>query len=305
MITLTDTAAVKVKELLEAEGDPDLALRVAVRPGGCSGFSYEMFFDGDVAADDEKATFGTPTQPSTSSSTRRRRRCSRAPRSTTRTASIRPASRSPTPTPAAPAVAGPASADQAGSGEERVEPLVELALVPDRRRCGPSRRRPCDQIEHRLVLQAERVDGRRHRGGSVVGVDVGMHHHDRVAEPLVGLDQELETPARTCPSGSAPACRSCTRPACPKQCLGQRHVVQRARVRRQRAIRLDAAVVVDGRRVERRQRRADVRHGHLGRVGDAGTRRRIRRRRRGAACTMPGWSICTLIAQYGITRSVE
>ena len=58
MITLTDTAAVKVKELLEAEGATDLALRVAVRPGGCSGFSYEMFFDGDVAADDELATFG-------------------------------------------------------------------------------------------------------------------------------------------------------------------------------------------------------------------------------------------------------
>ena len=60
MITLTDTAAVKVKDLLEAEGALDLALRVAVRPGGCSGFSYEMFFDGDVAADDEKATFGNP-----------------------------------------------------------------------------------------------------------------------------------------------------------------------------------------------------------------------------------------------------
>ena len=59
MITLTDTAAVKVKELLEAEGATDLALRVAVRPGGCSGFSYEMFFDGDIAADDAKATFGT------------------------------------------------------------------------------------------------------------------------------------------------------------------------------------------------------------------------------------------------------
>ena len=62
MITLTDTAAVKVKELLEAEGATDLALRVAVRPGGCSGFSYEMFFDGDVAADDEKAQFGQSDQ---------------------------------------------------------------------------------------------------------------------------------------------------------------------------------------------------------------------------------------------------
>ena len=52
MITVTDTAATKVKELIEAEGDPNMALRVAVRPGGCSGFSYEMFFDTDIAADD-------------------------------------------------------------------------------------------------------------------------------------------------------------------------------------------------------------------------------------------------------------
>jgi iron-sulfur cluster assembly accessory protein len=58
VITLTDSAASKVKELLEAEGATDLALRVAVRPGGCSGFSYEMFFDGDIADDDQKASFG-------------------------------------------------------------------------------------------------------------------------------------------------------------------------------------------------------------------------------------------------------
>ena len=58
MITLTDSAAKKVKQLLADEGADDLALRVAVRPGGCSGFSYEMFFDGDIAADDQTATFG-------------------------------------------------------------------------------------------------------------------------------------------------------------------------------------------------------------------------------------------------------
>lgn len=52
MITLTDSAAGKVKQLISAEGDESLALRVAVRPGGCSGFSYEMFFDSDVATDD-------------------------------------------------------------------------------------------------------------------------------------------------------------------------------------------------------------------------------------------------------------
>ena len=52
MITVTDNAAAKVKALIESEGDDALALRVAVRPGGCSGFSYEMFFDSDIAADD-------------------------------------------------------------------------------------------------------------------------------------------------------------------------------------------------------------------------------------------------------------
>lgn len=58
MITLTDSAARKVKELLDAEGATDMALRVAVRPGGCSGFSYEMFFDGDIASEDTTASFG-------------------------------------------------------------------------------------------------------------------------------------------------------------------------------------------------------------------------------------------------------
>jgi len=58
MITLTDSAAVKVRQLLDAEGADELALRVAVRPGGCSGYSYEMYFDGDIAADDTRATFG-------------------------------------------------------------------------------------------------------------------------------------------------------------------------------------------------------------------------------------------------------
>ena len=58
MITLTDNAATKVKQLIEAEGEDDLALRVAVRPGGCSGFAYEMFFDSDVAADDITTAYG-------------------------------------------------------------------------------------------------------------------------------------------------------------------------------------------------------------------------------------------------------
>jgi iron-sulfur cluster insertion protein len=57
VITLTESAAKKVKELVEAEGNNELALRVAVRPGGCSGFSYEMFFDSDFADDDQKTEY--------------------------------------------------------------------------------------------------------------------------------------------------------------------------------------------------------------------------------------------------------
>ena len=52
VISLSDTAADKVAELLTMEGNPDLALRIAVRPGGCSGYSYEMFFDSELAHDD-------------------------------------------------------------------------------------------------------------------------------------------------------------------------------------------------------------------------------------------------------------
>jgi iron-sulfur cluster assembly protein/iron-sulfur cluster insertion protein len=57
VIVLTDTATEKVRSLMDAEGVDDLALRVAVRPGGCSGFSYEMFFDTDVADDDQTADY--------------------------------------------------------------------------------------------------------------------------------------------------------------------------------------------------------------------------------------------------------
>ncbi|HEX5613860.1 MAG TPA: iron-sulfur cluster assembly accessory protein [Acidimicrobiia bacterium] len=58
MITLTEAATSKVKELIEAEGQPELFLRVAVRPGGCSGLSYEMFFDSERAPDDIEQSYG-------------------------------------------------------------------------------------------------------------------------------------------------------------------------------------------------------------------------------------------------------
>lgn len=51
-VTLTSAAATKVGELIAAEGDESLFLRLGVRPGGCSGFSYEMFFDTQVEPTD-------------------------------------------------------------------------------------------------------------------------------------------------------------------------------------------------------------------------------------------------------------
>jgi iron-sulfur cluster assembly accessory protein len=55
-VNVSDTAAAKVKSLLEQEGRDDLQLRIAVQPGGCSGLRYQLFFDernldGDVVSD--------------------------------------------------------------------------------------------------------------------------------------------------------------------------------------------------------------------------------------------------------------
>ncbi len=58
VVAVTDAAAAKVADLLSLEGNPELALRIAVRPGGCSGYSYEMFFDSEFAHDDLRATKG-------------------------------------------------------------------------------------------------------------------------------------------------------------------------------------------------------------------------------------------------------
>ena len=55
-VSLTNEAALKVRELLDAEGRTDLRLRIAVQPGGCAGMQYQLFFDersldGDVTID--------------------------------------------------------------------------------------------------------------------------------------------------------------------------------------------------------------------------------------------------------------
>lgn len=51
-LVFTDSAAGKVKELIEEEGNPGLKLRVFVTGGGCSGFQYGFTFDEEVNEDD-------------------------------------------------------------------------------------------------------------------------------------------------------------------------------------------------------------------------------------------------------------
>jgi len=51
-LVFTDSAASKVKALIDEEGNPDLKLRVFVQGGGCSGFQYGFTFDEDVNEDD-------------------------------------------------------------------------------------------------------------------------------------------------------------------------------------------------------------------------------------------------------------
>jgi iron-sulfur cluster insertion protein len=55
-LVFTDSAALKVQELIEEEGNPDLKLRVFVQGGGCSGFQYGFTFDEITNEDDTAMT---------------------------------------------------------------------------------------------------------------------------------------------------------------------------------------------------------------------------------------------------------
>jgi iron-sulfur cluster assembly accessory protein len=57
-VILTETAALKVKTLLDQEGRDDLALRIAVQPGGCSGLRYQLFFDERQLDGDDRTDWG-------------------------------------------------------------------------------------------------------------------------------------------------------------------------------------------------------------------------------------------------------
>jgi len=47
-VTLSTSAAAKVKELIQAQGGSDMALRLGVKRSGCSGYEYDMFFDSKI-----------------------------------------------------------------------------------------------------------------------------------------------------------------------------------------------------------------------------------------------------------------
>lgn len=51
-LVFTESAAAKVKELIDEEGNPELKLRVFVTGGGCAGFQYGFTFDEEVGEDD-------------------------------------------------------------------------------------------------------------------------------------------------------------------------------------------------------------------------------------------------------------
>ena len=60
-LVFTDSAANKVKQLIEEEGNPDLKLRVFVTGGGCSGFQYGFTFDEATNEDDTSMQKGGVT----------------------------------------------------------------------------------------------------------------------------------------------------------------------------------------------------------------------------------------------------
>jgi iron-sulfur cluster assembly accessory protein len=57
-VTMTEAAATKAKSLLDQEGRDDLALRIAVQPGGCAGLRYNLFFDDRALDGDLVVEFG-------------------------------------------------------------------------------------------------------------------------------------------------------------------------------------------------------------------------------------------------------
>jgi iron-sulfur cluster assembly protein len=57
MIAISESATDQIKSLLVAEETPNMFLRLSVKAGGCSGFSYGMGFDNDQSDQDKVMEF--------------------------------------------------------------------------------------------------------------------------------------------------------------------------------------------------------------------------------------------------------
>ena len=60
-VEFTDSAAAKVKELIEEEQNDQLKLRVFIQGGGCSGFQYGFTFEEELQGDDTAVEKGGVT----------------------------------------------------------------------------------------------------------------------------------------------------------------------------------------------------------------------------------------------------
>jgi iron-sulfur cluster insertion protein len=57
MITITDSAVVRIKDILAEENNPNLKLRIFVQGGGCSGMQYGFTLDEEIGEDDWDLAF--------------------------------------------------------------------------------------------------------------------------------------------------------------------------------------------------------------------------------------------------------
>lgn len=53
MITITEKAALKIKEISESEGIGHYNVRIRVVGGGCAGFTYDMYYEDKIGDMDE------------------------------------------------------------------------------------------------------------------------------------------------------------------------------------------------------------------------------------------------------------
>jgi iron-sulfur cluster assembly accessory protein len=59
VLNLTPAAVTKISQLISAEGSENpLRLRIEVKPGGCQGMNYELFFDDSLDSEDITFPFG-------------------------------------------------------------------------------------------------------------------------------------------------------------------------------------------------------------------------------------------------------